>query len=63
MLDRSQVEEALMSQVTIYMDEDAISSAKDQPAPARLSLRAWITQLVKEHTPAVDANGYPNRIF
>lgn len=52
-----------MSQVTIYMDDDAISRAKAQAAVAKLSLSAWITQLVKEQTPAVDANGYPVGFF
>lgn len=52
-----------MSQVTIYMDEDAITRAKASAAAAKLSLSAWISKLVKEQTPAVDANGYPIGFF
>nr|WP_295772099.1 hypothetical protein [Rhodoferax sp.] len=52
-----------MSQVTIYMDEEAISRAKASAAAAKLSLSAWISQLVKEQTSALDANGYPVGFF
>ncbi|MES2585195.1 MAG: CopG family transcriptional regulator [Pseudomonadota bacterium] len=52
-----------MSQVTIYMDEEAISRAKASAAAAKLSLSAWISQLIKEQTSAVDANGYPVGFF
>ncbi|MDB5931685.1 MAG: hypothetical protein JWR60_3392 [Polaromonas sp.] len=52
-----------MSQVTIYMDDDAISRAKASASAARLSLSAWITKLVKEQAPEVDANGYPVGFF
>lgn len=52
-----------MSQVTIYMDEEAISRAKASAAAAKLSLSAWISQLIKEQTSALDANGYPVGFF
>lgn len=52
-----------MSQVTIYMDDDAIARAKASAAVAKLSLSAWISKLVKEQTPEVDANGYPVGFF
>lgn len=52
-----------MSQVTIYMDDEAISRAKASAAAAKLSLSAWISKLVKEQTPEVDANGYPIGFF
>ena len=52
-----------MSQVTIYMDDDAIARAKASAAAAKLSLSAWISKLVKEQAPAVDANGYPIGFF
>jgi predicted HicB family RNase H-like nuclease len=52
-----------MSQVTIYMDEEAIARAKASAAAAKLSLSAWISQLVKEQTSALDANGYPSGVF
>lgn len=52
-----------MSQVTIYMDDDAIARAKASAAAAHLSLSAWVSKLVKEQTPAVDANGYPLGFF
>ena len=52
-----------MSQVTIYMDDDAIARAKASAAAAHLSLSAWVAKLVKEQTPAVDANGYPVDFF
>ena len=52
-----------MSQVTIYMDEEAIARAKASAAAAKLSLSAWISQLVKEQTSALDANGYPLGFF
>ena len=52
-----------MSQVTIYMDDDAIARAKASAAAAKLSLSAWVAKLVKEQTPAVDANGYPVGFF
>jgi hypothetical protein len=52
-----------MSQVTIYMDDDAINRAKASAAAAHLSLSAWVSKLVKEQTPAVDANGYPIGFF
>lgn len=52
-----------MSQVTIYMDDDAIARAKASAAAAKLSLSAWVSKLVKEQAPAVDANGYPSGFF
>jgi hypothetical protein len=52
-----------MSQVTIYMDDDAIARAKASAAAAKLSLSAWVSKLVKEQTPAMDANGYPIGFF
>jgi hypothetical protein len=52
-----------MSQVTIYMDDDAIKRAKASAAAAQLSLSAWVSKLVKEQTPAVDAMGYPLGFF
>jgi hypothetical protein len=52
-----------MSQVTIYMDDDAIARAKASAAAAHLSLSAWVSKLVKEQTPAVDSNGYPIGFF
>ncbi len=52
-----------MSQVTIYMDDDAIARAKASAAAAQLSLSAWVSKLIKEQTPAVDANGYPAGFF
>lgn len=52
-----------MSQVTIYMDDDAIKRAKASAAAAHLSLSAWVSKLVKEQTPAVDAMGYPLGFF
>jgi hypothetical protein len=52
-----------MSQVTIYMDDDAIARAKAAAAAAKLSLSAWLAKLVKEQTPEVDANGYPLGFF
>lgn len=52
-----------MSQVTIYMDDDAIARAKASAALAKLSLSAWISKLVKDQTPEVDANGYPVGFF
>lgn len=52
-----------MSQVTIYMDDDAIARAKASAAAAKMSLSAWVSKLVKEQTPAVDANGYPVGFF
>ena len=52
-----------MSQVTIYMDDDAIARAKASAAAAQLSLSAWVSKLVKEQTPAVDAHGYPIGFF
>ena len=52
-----------MSQVTIYMDDDAIARAKASAAAAQLSLSAWVSKLVKEQTPAVDSNGYPLGFF
>jgi hypothetical protein len=52
-----------MSQVTIYMDDDAIARAKASAAAAQLSLSAWVSKLVKEQTPAVDAYGYPLGFF
>jgi hypothetical protein len=52
-----------MSQVTIYMDDDAIARAKACAAAAKLSLSAWVGKLVKEQSPEVDANGYPMDFF
>ena len=48
-----------MSQVTIYLDDDAITRAKASAKLSQLSLSAWIAKLVKEQAPQVDANGYP----
>ena len=48
-----------MSQVTIYMDDDAIALAKNSATAAKTSLSRWLTGLVKEKT-AVQANkGWP----
>jgi len=52
-----------MSQVTIYLDDDAIILAKSAATVAKLSLSAWISKLVKEQAPQVDANGYPVGFF
>lgn len=52
-----------MSQVTIYMDDDAIARAKASAAAAKLSLSAWVAKLVKAQTPEVDAHGYPLGFF
>ena len=52
-----------MSQVTIYLDDDAIARAKASAKTAQLSLSAWLAKLVKEQTPQVDANGYPVGFF
>jgi hypothetical protein len=52
-----------MSQVTIYMDDDAIARAKASAAAAKMSLSAWVSKLVKDQTPAVDAKGYPIGFF
>ena len=52
-----------MSQVIIYMDDDAIARAKASAAAAKLSLSAWVAKLVKEQTPEVDAHGYPIGFF
>ncbi len=52
-----------MSQVTIYMDDDAIARAKAAAAGAKLSLSSWLSKLVKEQTPEVDASGYPLGFF
>jgi hypothetical protein len=52
-----------MSQVTIYMDDDAIARAKAAAVASRLSLSSWLAKLVKEQTQAVDANGYPAGFF
>ena len=52
-----------MSQVTIYMDDDAIARAKASAAAAKLSLSAWISKLVREQTSEVDAQGYPVGFF
>lgn len=52
-----------MSQVTIYLDDDAIIRAKSSATAAKLSLSAWIAKLVKEQTPqaeALRANGTPD---
>jgi len=52
-----------MSQVTIYLDDDAITRAKSAATAAKLSLSAWIAKMVKEQTPQIDANGYPLGFF
>ncbi len=52
-----------MSQVTIYMDDDAIARAKAAAAAAKLSLSSWLAKLVKEQTLPVDSNGYPEGFF
>ena len=52
-----------MSQVTIYLDDDAINRAKSSATAAKLSLSAWIAKLVKEQAPQVDAHGYPVGFF
>jgi hypothetical protein len=52
-----------MTQVTIYMDDDAVNRAKASAAAAQLSLSAWVAKLVKEQPPAVDSNGYPLGFF
>lgn len=52
-----------MSQITISMDDDAIARARAAAIAAKLSLSAWLSKLVKEQTPAMDANGYPIGFF
>lgn len=52
-----------MSQVSIYMDDDAIARTKASAAAAKLSLSAWISKVIKEQVPAVDVNGYPVGFF
>ena len=52
-----------MSQVTIYLEEDTLAAAKNAAARAKMSLSAWMAKLVKEQTPAQDANGYPLGFF
>ena len=52
-----------MSQVTIYLDDDAITRAKASAKLSQLSLSAWIAKLVKEQAPQVDARGYPLGFF
>jgi len=52
-----------VSQVTIYMDDEAIARAKASAAAQRLSLSAWVARLIKEQTPAGDDKGYPLGFF
>ena len=52
-----------MSQVSIYMDDDAIARTKASAAAAKLSLSAWISEVIKEQVSAVDVNGYPVGFF
>lgn len=52
-----------MSQVTIYLDADAVARAKASAAASQLSLSAWIAKLVKEQVPPMDARGYPTGFF
>ena len=52
-----------MSQVSIYMDDDAIARTKASAAAAKLSLSAWISKVIKEQVPAVDLNGYSVGFF
>jgi hypothetical protein len=52
-----------MSQVTIYMDDDAIARAKAAAAAAKLSLSSWLAKLVKEQTQEVDSKGWPVGFF
>jgi len=48
-----------MSQVTIYMDDDAIALAKNSATAAKTSLSRWLTGLVKEKTAAQTNQGWP----
>lgn len=52
-----------MTQVTLYIDADATARARAGAAAAKMSLSGWVTQLIKEHAPAVDKNGYPPGFF
>lgn len=52
-----------MSQVTIYLDDDAVARARASAAAAQMSLSAWIGKLVKAQAPPVDAHGYPVGFF
>lgn len=52
-----------MTQLTIYIDDDAALRAKAGAAAAKMSLSGWVTKLIKEQTPQVDANGYPLGFF
>ncbi len=52
-----------MSQVTIYLEDDTLSAAKNAAARAKMSLSAWMAKLVKEQVPTQDANGYPLGFF
>lgn len=52
-----------MTQVTLYFDDDAITRARAGAAATKMSLSGWVTKLIKEHTPAVDSNGYPQGFF
>ena len=48
-----------MSQVTIYMDDDAITLAKKSAMAAKTSLSSWMTGLVKEKTAVQPNKGWP----
>lgn len=48
-----------MSQVTIYMDDDAIALAKNSATAAKTSLSGWLTGLVKEKTATQANKGWP----
>jgi hypothetical protein len=48
-----------MSQVTIYMDDDAITLAKNSATAEKISLSRWMTGLVKEKTAVQVNKGWP----
>ncbi len=48
-----------MSQVTIYMDEDALLLAKNAALAAKTSLSRWMSGLVKEKTTAQAHQAWP----
>ena len=52
-----------MTQLTIYIDDDATLRARAGASVAKMSLSGWVTKLIKDHAPQVDANGYPNGFF
>ncbi len=48
-----------MSQVTIYMDEEALMLAKNSALAAKTSLSGWLSGLVKEKTAVQPNKGWP----